>query len=88
MNVAVPLLAREDAEAWRLLAAIPGETVGAPMAEMARRLFGGDHNPALYAGRALRTQGLLELWDGYCSASPEACRSCPFAHSSARPAGA
>ena len=49
------------------------------MKEMAFRLFGADHNPALYSSRALLTQGLLELWDAYCSASPESCRTCPLA---------
>ena len=78
-NVVVPMLAAEDGDAWRLLEELPGEAVGAPMKEMAFRLFGGDHNPALYSSRALLTQGLLELWDAYCSASPESCRTCPLA---------
>ncbi|MBR1609001.1 MAG: hypothetical protein IJ678_05230, partial [Kiritimatiellae bacterium] len=56
------------------------EDPGAPMREMAFRLLGPDHNPALlYEGRVLRTQGLLELRDGWCAASAEACRSCPLA---------
>lgn len=84
-NIVVPMLAAEDGDAWRLLEELPGEAVGAPMKEMAFRLFGGDHNPALYASRALLTQGLLELWDAYCAASPESCRTCPLAASVQRP---
>ena len=79
MNVVLPLFAREDPAAARLAEAVPGEALSAPMRETAFRLLGGDHNPALYAGRALRMQGLLELWRGFCEASPEACRDCPLA---------
>ena len=79
VNVVLPLFAREDPAAARLAEAVPGEALSAPMRETAFRLLGGDHNPALYAGRALRMQGLLELWRGFCEASPEACRDCPLA---------
>ena len=54
------------------------------MKEMAFRLLGADHNPALYSSRALLAQGLLELWDAYCSASPESCRTCPLARAPLR----
>ena len=83
-NVVAPMVAADPEEAARLQEALPGEAVGAPMKEMAFRLFGADHNPALYASRALRTQGLLELWDAYCSASPESCRTCPLARAALR----
>ena len=79
VNVVLPLFAREDPAAARLAESVPGEALSAPMRETAFRLLGGDHNPALYAGRALRMQGLLELWRGFCEASPEACRDCPLA---------
>ena len=79
VNVVVPFLGLDDPGAWRLASEIRGEALSAPAREMAFRLLGGDHNPALYAGRALRLQGLLELWRGYCSASPESCRTCPLA---------
>ena len=83
-SVVVPLLAADDPDAWRLLDALPGEAIGAPMKEMAFRLLGADHNPALYASRALLAQGLLELWDAYCAASPESCRTCPLARAPLR----
>ena len=88
-NVVVPWIARFDEDAWRLADALPGEDVGAPGREMALRLLGPDHNPsAIYASRSIRIQGLLELWNGYCSASPQACRSCPLASMSGASASA
>ncbi len=85
VNLVVPWISRGDASAWSLLDAIPGEDLGAPGREMAFRLFGPDHNPApLYAGRSLRIQGLLELWNGICASSGAGCRSCPLAARSRR----
>lgn len=79
INAVVPFLSLEDADAWKLAAGIPGESLSASMREMAFRLFGGDHNPAIYAGSALRMQGLLEIWKGYCGASEHACATCRLA---------
>lgn len=79
VNAVLPLLSLDDSDAWRLLEAVPGEEPSSTMKGMAFRLLGGDHNPALWTGNALRMQGLLELWNGYCEASPESCRTCPLA---------
>lgn len=80
VNAVVPALVAEDPDAARLLDGVKAEDLGAEMKETARRLLGPDHNPAaLYAGSALRTQGLLELWRGRCRAAPEACEACPLA---------
>ena len=79
-NAVLPALAFEDPVSARaLLAALPGESPSATMEEMAFRLLGADHNPALWRGSALRMQGLLALWSGHCAASPETCRDCPLA---------
>lgn len=80
VNAVLPLLSLEDSDAWRLLEAVPGEEPSSTMKGMAFRLLGGDHNPALWTGNALRMQGLLEFWNGYCEASPESCRTCPLAN--------
>lgn len=76
INAVIPFLALENEEAWTLATGIPGEDVGASMKEMAYRLLGGDHNPAIYTKSALRMQGLLEVWKGFCGASAQSCRSC------------
>ena len=85
-NAVLPALAFEDPVSTRaLLAALPGESPSATMEEMAFRLLGADHNPALWRTGALRMQGLLALWSGHCAASPETCRDCPLAAAAARP---
>lgn len=79
-NAVLPALAFDDPAAARaLLAALPGESPSATMEEMAFRLLGADHNPALWRTGALRMQGLLALWGGHCSAAPDACARCPLA---------
>lgn len=79
VNAVIPLLAAEDGSAWRLLEAVPGEEPGSSMKEMAFRLLGGDHNPAVYLKNALRMQGLLELWRGCASADGACCAGCTLA---------
>lgn len=79
VNAVLPILSLEDPDVWRLLEAVPGEEPSSTIKGMAYRLLGGDHNPALWTGNALRMQGLLEFWNGYCEASPESCRTCPLA---------
>ncbi len=80
VNAVIPLLAAEDGSSWRLLEAVPGEEPGSSMKEMAFRLLGGDHNPAIYLKNALRMQGLLELWRGCGSADGATCAECRLAH--------
>ncbi|MBQ9727295.1 MAG: DUF2851 family protein [Kiritimatiellae bacterium] len=84
-NAVLPALAFGDSVSARaLLAALPGESPSATMEEMAFRLLGADHNPALWRTGALRMQGLLALWSGHCAASPETCRECPLAAAARR----
>ena len=46
---------------------------------MSLRLFGRDHNPALYRASGLMTQGLLEIWNYFCLSSKTQCADCAFA---------
>jgi len=59
------------------------EDVSAPVRQMAFRLLGRDHNPALYARNGLLIQGFLHLHRIFCRTEP-ACATCPLA-SSPRP---
>ncbi len=55
------------------------EDVSAPVRQMAFRLLGRDHNPALYARNGLLIQGLLHLHHTFCRATDPACATCPLA---------
>ena len=44
------------------------------------RLFGRDHNPALYAGNGLLVQGLIQVHRAYCLAAHPDCSACPLAN--------
>ena len=46
---------------------------------MAFRLFGRDHNPALYAGNGLLVQGLIQIYRECCLAAHPDCSNCPLA---------
>ena len=54
------------------------EDVSAPVRQMAFRLLGRDHNPALYARNGLLIQGLLHLHHTFCRATDPACATCPL----------
>jgi hypothetical protein len=47
---------------------------------IAFRLFGRDHNPALYAGNGLLVQGLIQVHRAYCLAAHPDCSACPLAN--------
>jgi len=78
-NVVVPLKVAEDPAAELLADALPTEDLGAPAREMAYRLFGRDHNPALYAGHGVMQQGLLAIHHDFCLRIREGCDGCPLA---------
>ena len=80
VNVVVPLLAaagREGLDRPELLAALPPEPENALATHMAHRLFGRDHNPALYRS-ALRQQGLLQILHDFCLDDRSRCATCPL----------
>lgn len=76
-NVLVPFARAEER-----LSEIPDwlypEDVCAPMRLTAHRLFGRDHNPALYAGNGLYLQGLLQIHKDFCLAVHPDCSVCPL----------
>jgi hypothetical protein len=74
-NVIVPYaLARrvvKDPPRW-----LPPECVNSVMRQAAFRLFGRDHNPALYSGNGVLLQGLIQIHRDYCLAAHPDCSSC------------
>ena len=79
-NVLVPLLlARHPDRAEPLLALLPPEDDDAPGRETANRLFGRDHNPALYRSSGLLQQGLLAIHRDFCLRTVGGCPRCPLA---------
>lgn len=77
-NVLIPFARAEER-----LAHVPDwifpEDLNATVRLMAFRLFGRDHNPALYAGNGLLVQGLIQVYREYCLAAHPDCSSCPLA---------
>jgi hypothetical protein len=75
-NVIVPLLAAENRLPPGVTSHLPPEDLSAPMRAVAHRLFGRDHNPALYAGSGLRQQGLLQIDQDFCLRARTGCEGC------------
>ena len=74
-NVIVPFaLARgvlREPPAW-----LPPEDSNATIRLAAFRLFGRDHNPALYAGNGVLLQGLIQIHRDFCLAAHPDCAGC------------
>ena len=74
-NVIVPYaIARgvvKEAPEW-----LPPESVNSVMRLAAFRLFGRDHNPALYSGNGVLLQGLIQIHRDYCLAAHPDCSAC------------
>ena len=74
-NVIVPFaLARgalREAPAW-----LPPEGMNSTIRLAAFRLFGRDHNPALYAGNGVLLQGLIQIHRDFCLAAHPDCVGC------------
>ena len=77
-NVLIPF-ARAEERLARVPDWIFPEDLNATVRLMAFRLFGRDHNPALYAGNGLLVQGLIQVYREYCLAAHPDCSSCPLA---------
>ncbi|MBR1870741.1 MAG: DUF2851 family protein [Kiritimatiellae bacterium] len=58
---------------------LPAEDLSAPVRETARRLFGRDHNPAIYSRNGLMIQGLLHISKELCGKYRPSCGKCPLA---------
>ena len=77
-NVLIPF-ARAEERLARVPEWIFPEDINSTVRLMAFRLFGRDHNPALYAGNGLLVQGLIQAHREYCLAVHPDCSSCPLA---------
>lgn len=77
-NVLIPF-ARAEERLARVPDWIFPEGLNATVRLMAFRLFGRDHNPALYAGNGLLTQGLIQVYREHCLAAHPDCSACPLA---------
>lgn len=55
---------------------LPPECSNATMRLAAFRLFGRDHNPALYSGNGVLQQGLIQIHREHCMAVHPGCDSC------------
>jgi hypothetical protein len=82
-NVMVPFMAAEGREVGRLAHELPAEQDNALIRQTAHALFGPDHNPSLYR-RAVRQQGLLQIFHDFCLVSRNGCEPCPLAEELAR----
>ena len=78
-NVLIPF-ARAEERLARVPDWIFPEDLNATVRLMAFRLFGRDHNPALYAGNGLLVQGLIQVYRECCLAAHPDCSSCPLAN--------
>ena len=74
-NVIVPYaMARgvvKEAPRW-----LPPECMNSVTRLVAFRLFGRDHNPALYSGNGILLQGLIQIHRDYCLAAQPDCTAC------------
>ena len=77
-NVLIPF-ARAEGRLARVPEWIFPEDLNATVRLMAFRLFGRDHNPALYAGNGLLVQGLIQVHRACCLAAHPDCSACPLA---------
>lgn len=78
INIVIPLLSIHNPSAINLATGVKGEDLNSNAKETAFRLFGRDHNPALYKNNALLQQGLLEIWYRFCIGARIGCEGCPL----------
>ena len=74
-NVVIPFLSALGLPTNPLLESLPPEEDNSFVRQTAFRLFGRDHNPALYSN-GLRQQGLLQIFHDFCLCNKTACRDC------------
>jgi len=77
-NVLIPF-ARAEERLGRVPDWIFPEDLNSTVRLMAFRLFGRDHNPALYSGNGLLVQGLIQTYRDFCLAVHPDCSACPLA---------
>ena len=60
---------------------LPPEDLNTTIRLAAFRLFGRDHNPALYSGNGVLLQGLIQIHRDYCLAAHPDCAACGLVRS-------
>lgn len=76
VNVVVPFLLAKDCFPESRTEFLPPEDINEHQREMAFRLLGRDHNPALYVGSGLLLQGLQQMNLDFCSSGEKGCSYC------------
>ncbi len=75
-NVVLPLAAATGTPMEDVLVHYKPEQINAIVRHTAARLLGRDHNPALYRRSGILQQGLLQIFQDYCSGG---CHNCALA---------
>jgi len=78
-NIITPLFIATGTIGENMCEALPAEALNEQTRMMSYRMFGRDHNTALYKTSGLLTQGLLEIWNMFCLSDKSLCADCPFA---------
>ena len=60
---------------------LPPEDINSTVRLTAFRLFGRDHNPALYSGNGVLLQGLIQIHRDFCLAAHSDCSACELVRS-------
>lgn len=79
INVLLPLYMAEGIADAEMCRSIPAEALNQQIKETAYRLFGRDHNPAMYSTNGLRMQGIIEVCNVFCLSTKSLCSDCAFA---------
>ncbi len=79
INVLLPLLMAEGRADAEMCRSMPAEASNQQIRDTAFRLFGRDHNPAIYSTNGLRMQVILEICNAFCLSTKAVCDDCAFA---------
>ncbi len=75
-NVVLPMAAASGMPTEQLLPLCMSEQINAIVRQTAARLLGRDHNPALYQRSGILQQGLIQIFQDFCSGG---CHTCALA---------
>ena len=74
-NVLIPFVAAHDVDVTPLLPRMMPESDNTLLRHMSTRLFGRDHNPALYR-QGMHQQGLIQIYHDFCLPCKGGCDTC------------
>ena len=77
-NIIVPFMAACGRDAAAALDMLPPQDFNSVTKEMMNTLMGGDYNPAKYR-HALVQQGLIQVFNDFCTRKDNSCEQCKFA---------